>query len=136
VKIRYIKGIKYWVVEDVIPVQTPVIGVTIIDRFFRLDPDGMLSIFAGFAWDGPSGWTFDTKDSMGPSAVHDVFCICMRDGRLSYDQWQDIVNEFFRKQCLEDGMPEWRADTWHWFVEAGDAGNPEQGPDRRVLEAP
>jgi hypothetical protein len=127
---------KYWMPYDTLPVQTPIRGVKIVDRFFRLDEDGMLWIFAGFAWNGASGPTFDTASSMGPSAVHDIFCICMRDGRLDYAVWQDIVNDFFRQQCLEDGMCVARANFWHWGVEVGDAGNPSQGPDRKILEAP
>lgn len=135
-KIRYVEGMKYWLPEDVPPFKTPILGVSIVDRFFRLDPDGTLYIFAGFAWNGASGPTFDTPSSMGPSATHDIFCICMRDGRLDYSRWQDTVNEFFRQQCLEDGMWEWRAGLWYRGVEFGDAGNPKQGPDRQVLEAP
>lgn len=135
-KIHYIEGMKYWVAFDVPPIKTPIIGVRIVDRFFILEEDGTLWIFAGFAWNGASGPTFDTKSSIGPSTVHDIFCICMRDGRLDYDKWQDTVNDFFRQQCIEDGMWGWRASLWHSGVEFGDAGNPDQGPDRRVLEAP
>jgi hypothetical protein len=135
-KIRYVEGMKYWLPEDVMPVKTPITGVRIEDKFFNLAPDGTLRLFGGFAWNGASGPTFDTKSSIGPSAVHDAFCWCMRDGRLDYDKWQDRVNEFFRQQCIEDGMWEWRAGVWHAGVEIGDAGNPDQGPDRRVLEAP
>ncbi len=126
---------KYCLSED-FTCKTPVTGTYIHDRWFNLYSDGTLTIYAGFCWDGPSGPTFDTKDSLKASMVHDVFCICMRDGRLKYDGWQDTVNLFFKSMCLKDGMPEWRASLWHAGVEFGDAGNPKQGPDRKVHTAP
>ena len=133
-RIRYLQGVKF-VLSDDYMVQTPITGADIIDPWFRLFPDGWLHVLAGFAWDGPSGPTFDTKDSLRASLVHDVFCVCMRDGRLDFER-QDAVNEFFRQMCIEDGMPEWRARVWFWGVEIGDAGNPDQGPDRIVQTAP
>jgi hypothetical protein len=30
----------------------------------------------------------------------------------------------------------WRAGLWHSAVEFADAGNPDQGKDREILEAP
>jgi hypothetical protein len=60
----------------------------------------------------------------------------MRDGRIDYKQWQDTINKFFKEMCIKDGMPEWRAKLWYWGVEFGDAGNPKQGPDRKIHVAP
>ena len=135
-RIRYLEGMKYVLSDDHL-VSTPITGADIIDPWFRLFPDGRLHILAGFAWDGPSGPTFDTKDSLRASLVHDVFCILMRDRRLAF-AWQDAVNEFFRQMCIADGMPPWRARIWHAGVEFADAGNPDQGADpaRAVREAP
>ena len=133
--IKYIAGTKYQLVED-FSILTPVIGELITDRFFTLCPTGLLTIRAGFGWDGASGPTFDTKDCMSASLVHDVFCILMRDRRLSYARWQDIINDYFREMCLKAGMWPWRAKLWHAGVEIGDAGNPKDGPDRLVQEAP
>lgn len=134
-KIRYSEGYKYQL-EDLYACATPIVGELIEDTFFTLYPSGLLTIRKGFAWDGASGPTFDTKNSMRASLVHDVFCVCMRDGRLSYEKWQDTVNELFRQQCIEDGMWGWRANLWHAAVEFADAGNPNQGPDRQILTAP
>lgn len=133
--IRYSEGYKYQL-EALYACETPVTGTLIEDDLFTLYESGLLVIRRGFAWDGASGPTFDSKSSMRASLVHDVFCICMRDGRLSYEKWQDTVNEFFRQQCIEDGMWHWRAGLWHAAVELADAGNPDQGRDRVVLTAP
>lgn len=135
VQIRYIDGFKYQLAGNY-SVQTPIIGERIEDDYFVLEENGMLHIRKGYAWDGASGPTFDSKSSMRPSMVHDVFCQVMRDGRLDYDRWQDTVNALFRAQCIEDGMWPWRAAIWHAAVEFADAGNPKQGPDRAVLTAP
>ncbi len=126
---KYVRS-KYTMWED-FEVLTPVVGYDIDDKFFKLRRDGMLLIRAGFPWDGASGPTLDTPDSALPSAVHDAFCILMRDGRISYEVWQDKINEFFEVQCRGCGMPGWRATVWHAGVEIGDAGNPENGPDPR-----
>lgn len=133
--LKYTKGAKYQVAEDY-HVVTPIRGESIDDWMFTLTTDGYLIVRKGFAWDGASGPTFDSPSSMSASLVHDVMCICMRDGRLSYDKWQDTVNQFFEDMCRRAGMWGWRAKLWHTGVEVGDAGNPRQGPDRAVLEAP
>ncbi len=132
-KLKYLQGMKYVLSEDII-FQTPVLGYNITDQFFTLSENGKLLIRTGFAWDGASGPTIDTKDCLAASLVHDVFCICMRDYRISYAQWQPTINKFFRDMCIANGMPVWRADLWHKGVTIGDAGNPIQGPDRKVLE--
>lgn len=132
---KYIRGMKYQLVEDE-ACATVILGEHIRAEFFELFPDGRLVLYAGFAWDGASGPTIDSKSSMRASAFHDALCVLMRAGRLSYEVWQDRVNALFKQQCLEDGMWAARAAVWHAFVEFADAGNPEQGPDRKVLKAP
>ena len=52
-----------------------IIGERIEDDFFTLQEDGTLIVNKGFAWDGASGPTFDSRSSMRPSLVHDVFCV-------------------------------------------------------------
>jgi hypothetical protein len=133
-KLKYVEGFKYQLAKELI-VCTGILGQSIIDDYFQLFPDGTLIVRKGYAWDGASGPTFDTKSSMRASLVHDALCQMMRDGRLSFT-FQDQVNELFRQHCIEDGMWEWRAAIWHAAVEFANAGDPSQGPDRKVLEAP
>lgn len=133
--IKYYEGMKYQLAEDAI-FETPVVGYNITDEFFTLHETGVLLVRRHFPWDGASGPTFDTKSSMSASLVHDVFCILMRDGRISYEIWQNRINLFFRQMCIEAGMSIWRANFWHIGVELGDAGNPDAGPDRPIQMAP
>lgn len=133
--IRYREGYKYQLAEDY-RLRTPIkTGRLIEHEFFSLLGDGDLLIRRGYAWDGASGPTFDTKSSMRPSLVHDCFCQMMRDRTLEFS-WQKRVNLLFKEMCIEDGMWAWRASIWYRAVELADAGNPNQGPDGEILEAP
>lgn len=127
-----------YVLAEPTSAMTPVTGYDIRELFFHLHPDGLLELFPGLGWNGASGPTIDTPDCIRASAYHDVFCWLMRERLVDYAIWQDTINEFFELQCRGSGMPAWRATYWHWGVEIGDAGNPDQGPDpsRKVLEAP
>ena len=132
---KYFDGMKYMLAEDY-TVQTPVTGEMVATKWYELGPNGKLTVKSGFGWDGASGPTVDTLSSMSASLVHDVFCLMMRNLEISYDLWQDTINQFFQSQCIAAGMPKWRASLWHLGVETGNAGNPAQGKDRPVLEAP
>ncbi len=79
--IRYREGYRYQLAEDY-EIQTP-IKATIKHAYFTLTKTGKLRVKKGYAWDGASGPTIDTKDSMSPSLVHDVFCQAMRTELLS-----------------------------------------------------
>lgn len=134
--IYYRSGYKYQLAESY-SVATPIKPTTPVKHeFFTLTKTGKLWIKRGYAWDGASGPTFDTKSSMRPSLVHDVFCQMMRSKLLDFDQWQDKVNELFKQHCIEDGMGGFRAGYWHAAVEFANAGHPDQGESNPVQEAP
>lgn len=134
--IKYRAGYKYQLAESY-SIITPIKpDAPVKHEFFTLSKTGKLWIKSGYAWDGASGPTFDSKSSMRPSLVHDVFCQMMRAGLLSYDKWQDAVNALFRQQCIEDGMWAWRAAIWHSAVEFANAGHPDQGESNPIQEAP
>lgn len=134
--IYYRDGTKYQLAHDYMR-KTPICPTDdIITKWFTLTKSGVLLLKDGYAWDGASGPTFDTKSSMSPSAEHDALCKMLRAMMLDYDLWQDRINAFFRERCEESGMNPLRAKIWHAGVEFGDAGNPDQGPDDEILEAP
>jgi hypothetical protein len=134
-KIKYTSGYKYQLYEDA-SMLTPIKGAEIYDKFFTLYKNGFLQIKEGFAWDGASGPTFDTKNSMSPSLVHDVFCYSARTGRLDFEKYRHEYNDLFKQMCIDNGMSGFRSNIWHAAVEFANAGDPEQGPDRVVQEAP
>ena len=85
-------------------------------EYFTLTLDGWLTVKEGYAWDGASGPTHDSKSSMRPSLVHDVLWQMLRVGLLDEAQRHETNLEFHRL-CIEDGMWPWRADVWLWAIE-------------------
>jgi len=86
----------------------------IYEPYYILGIDGLLTIKAGYAWDGPSGPTFDTKNFMRGSLVHDVLYQLMRDDHLP-TTCRKAADELLRQICIEDGMTSIRA----WWVYQG-----------------
>ena len=95
-----------------------------------MEADGHLTIFAGYAWDGASGPTYDSKSSMRASLVHDAGYQLIRLGMLPHDtrkQW----DELFHRICVEDGM--WKPRAWLWFNAVRGFADPATDP---ASEAP
>lgn len=73
-------------------------------EYFCLSKDGCLTINEGYAWDGPSGPTFDTKDFMRGSLAHDVF-YQMHQLRLGLpSDWKEKADRLLVRLTREDGM--------------------------------
>lgn len=134
-KIRYCGGYKYQLVEEY-SVEVIIRPAEPIDMdYIALNTDGLLTVKKSYAWDGPSGPTFDTKNFMRGSLVHDALYQLMRDGYLpaSFREQADLE---LHRICREDGMSKFRA----WYVllgvrkGAGFAVTPESR--KPVLEAP
>jgi len=74
-------------------------------------PDGILEIKRGYAWDGPSGPTIDTKTFMRGSLIHDVLYQLIRMGELPMD-YRRAADAELKDCCIQDGMNKLRA----WWV--------------------
>ena len=83
-------------------------------EYIELSADGVLTIKAGYAWDGPSGPTIDTKSFMRGSLVHDALYQLMRNEHLPASCREEADQELYRL-CREDGMCRFRA----WYVLLG-----------------
>jgi hypothetical protein len=136
--IIYKPGYKYQLEEDYaiqLPKELwPDSLLDIYDTYFILGIDGTLTIKAGYAWDGPSGPTFDTKNFMRGSLVHDVLYQAMKTGYLPAT-CRKAADELLRQICLEDGMSSVRA----WWVYQGvrfGGGNYVTTPEKPALSAP
>ena len=86
--------------------------------YVKISQDGLLTIKKGYAWDGPSGPTFDTKNFMKGSLVHDALYQLIREEKINEDQ-RKRSDEILKEICLEAGMSKIRA-WWvflgvHWF---------------------
>ena len=111
--IRYTSGYKYQLSEDY-HVYVDIVGTDIRTDYIDLGMDGFLSIRKGYAWDGPSGPTIDTKNFMRGSLVHDALYQLMRMRKLPISD-RDLTDRELRKICREDGMSAIRA----WWVYRG-----------------
>lgn len=133
VKIRYRKGYKYQLVEDYFH-QTGITGYTVHDEFIQLTTTGMLSISAGYAWDGPSGPAIDTKSFLRGSLVHDALYQLIRDQKINESHRLD-ADHILYDTCRADGMNMVRAymvkKAVNWFGGSAAEGNPYP-----IMEAP
>ena len=116
--IKYKKGFKYQLAKmykcevGICPI------VDIVTAYIMLSPRGVLRIREGYAWDGASGPTFDSKTSMRGSLIHDALYQLMREGELSHHCRKQADIELY-KACREDGMSWVRAKIWYNGVRIG-----------------
>jgi len=82
----------------------------VICDHFRLRKN-VLEIKKGYSWDGASGPTWDTKDTITPSLVHDVLYQSIRIGHLPKSKRFDADLEFY--QLMRS-----RTHTWAGHVRA------------------
>ena len=133
--IKYTDGYRYQLAEDyeiIIPIKP---AITIFSDFITLTPAGLLTIHKGYAWDGPSGPTWDTPAFMRGALVHDVIYQLCRQGHLS-KSYRRAADELLRAICIEDGM--WRIRAWYVYhavrLFAGDCADPSHR--KPILSAP
>ena len=108
--IKYSKGHKYQLREDAW-FKTSFIGFHAELAYITLYEDGWVYVQNGYAWDGPSGPTLDTKSSLRGSLLHDVLYQLIRFEVLPRDARIDADEEAL-KRWLEDKM--WRVRAWVW----------------------
>jgi len=136
-QIRYKEGYKYQLVSDYrlnLGFKPP-FGKISAGSWLHMYSNGDLLIKAGYAWDGPSGLTIDTKSSMRPSLVHDAGYQLIR-WKLLPINYRKKFDDLFRQLCLDDGMPEFRADVWAKMVKAFAASAADPINRKPVLTAP
>ncbi len=133
--IRYRSGYKYQLVENYTTIVDIFPKDHIITSFIDLTSLGVLTIWLGYAWDGPSGPTIDTKNFMRGSLVHDSLYQLMRQ-KLLPQSVRDKADQEISKICLEDGMSRFRA----WMVYRGlkmfGAGSAAPQSRKKVFRAP
>ena len=79
-------GSKKYVLEELYNDTIPFITDEwpIYTDYCTLWPDGVIVIDEGYEWDGASGPTIDTDDTMDGSLVHDILYQLIREGKLPY----------------------------------------------------
>lgn len=78
--------------------------------------DDVLTIRKGYAWDGASGPTVDTKNSMTGALVHDALYQLMRLKLLDATTDRVKADREFYRLLRENGMSWLRAKAWYISV--------------------
>ena len=130
--IYYRKGYEYQLEEDYsLLTNLKALGG---NDFVWISPEGVLSIKHGYAWDGPSGPTRHTKNTLRGSLVHDACYQLIKLGVLSIDDRPD-ADLLLKQILLEDGMNPLRAWWFHKAVQTFGEMYMRNSPDN-LLSAP
>lgn len=141
--VRYRRGYKYQLESDytytlpenMLPYCAQVKIPDPLNPFFLILPHGAVYVFRGYAWDGASGPTLDTKSSIRGSLIHDVLYQAIRL-RVLAPECRPLVDELLYQVCVEDGMLSARARMWYYTVRAFAGTAAEPTSERPVLTAP
>lgn len=143
-KYKKLDSYKYEVVEDytidvnILPKQD-IFEPNKSNPYIKLSSDGKLTIFKGYAWDGPSGPTIDTKNFMRGSLVHDALYQLMRQKKISLE-YRDHADRLLQAICKDDGMSSFRANNVYYAVKLfGESSASPTGKEEiqeEILQAP
>lgn len=113
--VKYTDGYKFQL-EETYQHPTGIIPVPGMpgNRFVGLSGDGMLTIAAGYAWDGASGPAINTLNFIRGSLVHDALYQLIRMGVITMDD-RLRADQLLREIVLEDRM--WGVRAW-WVYHA------------------
>ena len=103
---------KYTLTRDCV-VQTEIYGYEINTAFITLDTNGLLTIRAGYSWDGASGPTIDTRSTIRASLIHDALFQLMRL-KLIPQTYFKYANRLLKDIGIADGMYKKRAELWEF----------------------
>ena len=111
---KYRKGYKYQLAEGFM-IQTALKSkVPIETEFISLSKNGLLYIESGYAFDGPSGPTWDTDNFMTPSLVHDAGYQLIRMALLP-----PHTRQYFDKLLIEMCKEREMSSIRRWWVYKG-----------------
>lgn len=97
--------------------STGISGIYAQTEYLTIFDSGLLICKKGYCWDGASGTTLDTDDTMRGSLGHDSIYQLIRLGILSEDHRIE-ADKLLRKWLIEDGMSHFRAQYWYEGVRA------------------
>ena len=86
------------------------LGMLADTDWLSLDGEGLLTVRAGYAWDGASGPVIHSADNMRASLIHDAYYQLIRLGLVHY-AYRAAADRVYRRVCIEDGMSLDRAES-------------------------
>ena len=133
------KGDYKYVLKRRVQYETGIVGRACILPFCSLTNEGLLTIEPGYAWDGPSGPTFDTPSFMRGSLVHDCLYQLLRETDFgafaTHAERREQADVLLYEICIKDRMWKWRARWVLSAVRKGGGPAARRAP-RKVYEAP
>ena len=135
-RIAFREGYKYQLAESYTVKLDFAPPAVIVTEYILFDLDGTMMVMEGYAWDGPSGPTYDSLDSMRGSLVHDAGYQLMREKHLDPTVYRDSFDREFWKMLIEDGMLEILANGWYDGVHLFAASAADPANDKLVIYAP
>lgn len=133
-QIRYMGGYRYLLVA-VYSVPTKILGQRIDTEYINLQPDGILTVDAGYCWDGASGPAVDSKTIMRGSLIHDALYQLLRM-ELLLEKFRQASDRELYRACREDGMNWIRANYIYYAVRWFGRSSAAIGSRRVIEEAP
>ena len=136
---KYKPGYKYQLIENesVFTSFPPPkdIRTDFID-FLKTSEGGILTVRKYYAWDGASGPTLDTENSMTPSLMHDALYQLMREGHLDAKEYKDKADRLLQSMLKDRGMSMLRALGWYRSLYRFGAAATLPENEKPVLTAP
>ena len=131
---KYRKGYKYQLAIEEKFFVPWLMKYNIETEFIRVY-QGWVIIKAGYAWDGPSGPTFDTRSFMRGSLIHDALYQLMRMSLLPQHHRSE-ADDCLVMICDEDGM--WSIRQKYVLFGVSEFASEAAHPDnvRKVYTAP
>lgn len=102
--IAYRCGYKFQLARTYVHETGIAIAAPVESEFLAMTCAGVLTIRAGYAWDGPSGPVPPTTDFLRGSLIHDALYQLGREGLLPATV-RHAADRLLREICIEDGMP-------------------------------
>lgn len=130
--ILYSKGYKY-ILKETFFISIGLYHFSINTPFISLTPKGLLTIREGYAWDGPSGPTYDFKSSLKGSLIHDALYQLIQEKLLPLEA-RSLVDKLLYNTWISSGLNPALALLGYWAVRL--FGKPYAVNPIQILEAP
>lgn len=87
---------------------------------YSIQKNGCIIAHSGYWWNGASGPTLDTPNTVEASCFHDILYAMLRDGGIpnTYKN-RRIADKILYRALRRDGMSYFRANYWYWGVRLG-----------------
>jgi len=118
-KYQRIKQYKYKL-NEAESAQTRINDIAFEHELFELHKSGELVIFKGYLWDGVSGPTWDSNNTMLGGLIHDALYQAIRL-ELIPSFYKEHIDLLFKDILLDQGMFKFRA--WYYYKAVKYLGN-------------